>query len=186
MLDRLATMDRLRHFGVEVDGLCALCKMEEESRITSSLSALSRSGFGGRCSSCAVSGASWVAVIERCSGMLHIGRFVKTLVVILLQLGAPSILNSLTPSITGPQLLLYNSCNPTLISEWLGVMGLCFDPNVVVYRGKRKLRSLFWKVRAEIKRRVKGSRKSKQKFSFHYDPFSYALNFDNGNFGFLC
>ncbi|MBA0592628.1 hypothetical protein Gorai_009603 [Gossypium raimondii] len=53
----------------------------------------------------------------------------------------------------------------------MGVIGLCLC-------GKRKLRSLFWRVRAEIRRQVKG-RTSKQKFSFHYDPFSYALNFDN-------
>ncbi|KAK8322231.1 hypothetical protein V6Z11_A12G156900 [Gossypium hirsutum] len=53
----------------------------------------------------------------------------------------------------------------------MGVIGLCLC-------GKRKLRSMFWRVRAEIRRQVKG-RTSKQKFSFHYDPFSYALNFDN-------
>ncbi|KAK8265066.1 hypothetical protein V6Z11_D12G153600 [Gossypium hirsutum] len=53
----------------------------------------------------------------------------------------------------------------------MGVIGLCLC-------GKRKLRSLFWRVRAEIRRQVKG-RTSKQKFSFHFDPFSYALNFDN-------
>ena len=67
----------------------------------------------------------------------------------------------------------------------MGAIGFCFDPNVVVLCGKRKFRRLFWRVRAEIRRQMK-ARTSKQKCSFHYDPFSYALNFDNGNFGFLC
>ncbi|KAK4572701.1 hypothetical protein RGQ29_030933 [Quercus rubra] len=67
------------------------------------------------------------------------------------------------------------------------VIEFCFDPNVVVLRGKRKLRSLFWRVRAEVRRQVKSHRAKEQKrFSFNYDPFSYALNFDNGNFGFIC
>ncbi|OMO98223.1 hypothetical protein CCACVL1_04290 [Corchorus capsularis] len=68
----------------------------------------------------------------------------------------------------------------------MGVIGFCFDPNGVVMCGKRKFRSLFWRIRAEIRRQMKAARTSKQKFSFQYDPFSYALNFDNGNFGFLC
>ncbi|KAJ4832267.1 hypothetical protein Tsubulata_012211 [Turnera subulata] len=66
----------------------------------------------------------------------------------------------------------------------MGVIGFCFDPNVVALCGKRKLRSLFWRVRAEVRRHVKN--RSKKRFSFHYDPFSYSLNFDNGNFGFFC
>ncbi|GAY46976.1 hypothetical protein WN944_019838 [Citrus x changshan-huyou] len=67
----------------------------------------------------------------------------------------------------------------------MGVLGFCFDPNAVVLCGKRKFKSLFWRVRAEVKRQTK--RRSKQKkFSFQYDPLSYALNFDNGNFGFFC
>ncbi|KAI5581176.1 hypothetical protein POPTR_007G000801v4 [Populus trichocarpa] len=67
----------------------------------------------------------------------------------------------------------------------MGVIGFCVDSNRVVLCGKRKLRSLFWRVRAEIRRQVKSS-KSKQRLSFNYDPFSYALNFDDGNFGFFC
>ncbi|KAG4208998.1 hypothetical protein ERO13_A03G167650v2 [Gossypium hirsutum] len=67
----------------------------------------------------------------------------------------------------------------------MGVVGLCFEPKMVVMQGKRKLRSKFLKVRAEIRRQMK-VRTSKHEFSFHYDPFSYALNFDNGNFGFVC
>ncbi|KAL4280492.1 hypothetical protein GQ457_03G005140 [Hibiscus cannabinus] len=59
----------------------------------------------------------------------------------------------------------------------MGVGGFCFDPNVMVLWGKRKVARLVWKVRAEMKLRT-----SKQRFSFHYDPFSYALNFDNGDF----
>lgn len=70
-------------------------------------------------------------------------------------------------------------------SSKMGVIGFCVDSNRVVLCGKRKLRSLFWRVRAEIRRQVKSS-KSKQRLSFNYDPFSYALNFDDGNFGFFC
>lgn len=57
-----------------------------------------------------------------------------------------------------------------------GMMGLCGGK-------KKKLVSLYWKLRAEIRRQF-GARK--QRFSFHYDPFSYALNFDDGCSAFLC
>ncbi|KAI9084999.1 hypothetical protein K1719_032991 [Acacia pycnantha] len=63
----------------------------------------------------------------------------------------------------------------------------CFDARTVLVRGKRRLRSLFWKVRADIKRQMKtGCYRNTKNFNFHYDPFSYSLNFDNGNFGFFC
>lgn len=66
------------------------------------------------------------------------------------------------------------------------IQALYFDPRGVVVCGKRKLRSWFWRVRAEIRRQMRWRGRSKQRFSFNYDPFSYALNFDNGNFGFFC
>ncbi|KAI6669994.1 hypothetical protein NL676_004879 [Syzygium grande] len=75
--------------------------------------------------------------------------------------------------------------------------GLCLEASLVLLGGKRKLRSLFWRVRAEMKRQAlknksiiiwsrNKKKKKNQRFSFQYDPFSYALNFDNGNFGFFC
>ncbi|KAF8389542.1 hypothetical protein HHK36_024057 [Tetracentron sinense] len=66
----------------------------------------------------------------------------------------------------------------------MAVVGVYFDPSLVFGSGKRRFRSLFWRVRAEIRRQVKG--RSKQRFNFNYDPFSYALNFDNGDSGFNC
>ncbi|TKY50677.1 hypothetical protein E2542_SST22181 [Spatholobus suberectus] len=63
------------------------------------------------------------------------------------------------------------------------VMCCCFEPRVVVVHGKRMLRSLFWRVRADIRRQMKAR---SNKNSFNYDPFSYSLNFDNDNFGFFC
>lgn len=60
-----------------------------------------------------------------------------------------------------------------------GVVIMCFC------FGKRRLRSLFWRVRADIKRRQ--MKKARSKNNFNYDPFSYSLNFDNdANFGFFC
>ncbi|KAJ8513742.1 hypothetical protein OPV22_004176 [Ensete ventricosum] len=51
--------------------------------------------------------------------------------------------------------------------------------------GKGRFRSLYWRLRAGIRRQLGRARESKQRFSFHYDPFSYALNFDDGCSGFL-
>ncbi|KAI3435069.1 uncharacterized protein J3R85_006493 [Psidium guajava] len=87
----------------------------------------------------------------------------------------------------------------------VNVAGLCLEVSVALLGGKTKLSSLFWTARAEMKRQVlkhksftiwsrnqkkkktaakkKKKNKKNQRFSFQYDPFSYALNFDNGNFG---
>ena len=71
------------------------------------------------------------------------------------------------------------------------LVGVYCEGNVVFFggqKGKTKLKSMFRKVRAEITRNlhIKKKRSQQKRFSFHYDPFSYALNFDNGNFGFFC
>lgn len=42
---------------------------------------------------------------------------------------------------------------------------------------KKQCRSLFWRMRAAMK---KAAAKSGQKLKFQYDPSSYALNFDDG------
>ncbi|URD94362.1 hypothetical protein MUK42_30709 [Musa troglodytarum] len=51
--------------------------------------------------------------------------------------------------------------------------------------GKGRFRSLYWRLIAGLRRQLGRARESKQRFSFHYDPFSYALNFDDGCSGFL-
>ncbi|CAK9327414.1 unnamed protein product [Citrullus colocynthis] len=45
--------------------------------------------------------------------------------------------------------------------------------------GKKQCRSLFWKVRAALKKAIKNG--SKRRLKFQYDPSSYALNFDDGH-----
>ncbi|KAF8409329.1 hypothetical protein HHK36_005404 [Tetracentron sinense] len=43
---------------------------------------------------------------------------------------------------------------------------------------KKHCRSLFWRMRASMKKAVKNG--GKQRLNFQYDPSSYALNFDDG------
>ncbi|GAB2301161.1 hypothetical protein Dimus_035194 [Dionaea muscipula] len=45
---------------------------------------------------------------------------------------------------------------------------------------KRQCRSLFWRVRAAVKKAFKKGVGGKQQPNFKYDPSSYALNFDDG------
>ncbi|WOL06024.1 hypothetical protein Cni_G14756 [Canna indica] len=66
-----------------------------------------------------------------------------------------------------------------------GVMAALGEAGVVLGGGKRRVKSLYWRLRAEIRRQLAKGRESKQRFSFHYDAFSYALNFDDGCSGFL-
>lgn len=71
------------------------------------------------------------------------------------------------------------------ISVLATISAVLLKPTTLVfYRGKRRCRSLYWRVRAEIRRQVKG--RSKSRCSFKYDPFSYALNFDDGGSAFIC
>ncbi|KAJ9136212.1 hypothetical protein P3X46_033311 [Hevea brasiliensis] len=43
---------------------------------------------------------------------------------------------------------------------------------------KKQCKSLFWRVKAAVKKAVKNG--GKQQVNFQYDPSSYALNFDDG------
>ncbi|CAL0300875.1 unnamed protein product [Lupinus luteus] len=45
---------------------------------------------------------------------------------------------------------------------------------------KKRCKSLFWRIRATVKKAFKKCGKKKQ-LKFQYDPSSYALNFDDGS-----
>ncbi|PIN04338.1 hypothetical protein CDL12_23127 [Handroanthus impetiginosus] len=44
--------------------------------------------------------------------------------------------------------------------------------------GKKQRRSLYWRIKAAMKKAMR--KKNKSQFKFQYDPYSYALNFDDG------
>ncbi|KAL0442785.1 UNVERIFIED_CONTAM: hypothetical protein Slati_2001200 [Sesamum latifolium] len=45
-------------------------------------------------------------------------------------------------------------------------------------RGKKQCKSLFWRIKAAMKKAMRNG--GKQHVKFQYDPHSYALNFDDG------
>ncbi|KAK7327935.1 hypothetical protein VNO77_22028 [Canavalia gladiata] len=57
-------------------------------------------------------------------------------------------------------------------------MGLLERLEWVNAYGKKRCRSLFWRMRAAVKKALKNG--GKQQLKFQYDPSSYALNFDDG------
>ncbi|XP_059439581.1 uncharacterized protein LOC132172147 [Corylus avellana] len=57
-------------------------------------------------------------------------------------------------------------------------MGLGGSLEWVSAYSKKRCRSLFWRMRAAVKKAVKNA--GKQQLKFQYDPSSYALNFDDG------
>ncbi|KAG2687493.1 hypothetical protein I3760_09G053300 [Carya illinoinensis] len=58
-------------------------------------------------------------------------------------------------------------------------MGLGGSLEWVSAYSKKQCRSLFWRMRAAVKKAVKNAGKQQQ-LKFQYDPSSYALNFDDG------
>lgn len=59
-------------------------------------------------------------------------------------------------------------------------MGLVANLASMNTYGKKQCRNLFWRMRAAVKKAMKDGRGGKQQLKFHYDPSSYALNFDDG------
>ncbi|KAL6991007.1 hypothetical protein U1Q18_009128 [Sarracenia purpurea var. burkii] len=58
-------------------------------------------------------------------------------------------------------------------------MGLVESLEWVNNCGKRQWSRLFWRMRAAVKKAAKGGA-GKRQLKFQYDPWSYALNFDDG------
>ncbi|XP_054804289.1 uncharacterized protein LOC129307377 [Prosopis cineraria] len=50
------------------------------------------------------------------------------------------------------------------------------------YFGKKRCKSLFWRLRAKLKKALNHGATHKKQLRFQYDPSSYALNFDDGCF----
>ncbi|BBH00844.1 hypothetical protein Prudu_010941 [Prunus dulcis] len=65
------------------------------------------------------------------------------------------------------------------VSEPLMNMGLVGSLVWVNAYSRKQCRSLFWRMRAALKKALKNS--GKQQLRFQYDPSSYALHFDDGS-----
>ncbi|KAL8519806.1 hypothetical protein ACS0TY_010661 [Phlomoides rotata] len=68
-------------------------------------------------------------------------------------------------------------------------VALVYCDSAAAAYGKKLLKRFVWRVRAEMKKKKKSCFLKKHRthhFTFCYDPMSYALNFDDGNFGFFC
>lgn len=57
-------------------------------------------------------------------------------------------------------------------------MGLVERLERIQSLGKKQCRRLYWRIRAASKKAMRNG--SKPQVKFQYDPYSYALNFDDG------